>query len=113
MRLCGFAMAEFYPPAFQIRDMAVLPEEPGATLALFVDVATEARRRRIPLAGRMYLPPEPSIDAALHELFGSTLHAGEDNGHIMARAMATAFTDAHLHAIFSAPGAHFSAIDLF
>jgi hypothetical protein len=112
-RLCGYAMAEFYPPGFQVRDMGVLPEEAGATLALLTEVAAEAQRRGIPLAGRMYLPQEPQIDTALERLFGPTLHAGHDEGHLMARTIAADFTDRQLDAIFSAPGAHFSAIDLF
>ena len=57
--LCGFAFAEFYPPAFQVRDASVLPEEPGAMLALLTEVAAEARRHGIPPAGRMYLPRSP------------------------------------------------------
>ncbi len=112
-RLCGFAFAEFYPAAFQVRDMGVLPEESGATLALLTEVAAEARRRGILLAGRMYLPQEPPIDAALDQLFGPTLYAGQDQGHVMARTIAADFTKRQLDAIFAAPSAHFSAIDLF
>jgi GNAT superfamily N-acetyltransferase len=111
--LCGYAMAEFYPPGFQVRDMAVLPEESGATLALLTAVAAEARRRGIPLSGQLYLPREPQIDAEVERLFGSTLHAGQDRGHVMARTIAPHLTDRQLDAIFSAPGAIFSAIDLF
>lgn len=112
-RLCGFAFAEFYPSAFQVRDLGVLPEEPGAALAVLNAVAAEARRRGIPLAGRMYLPQEPAIDGALDRLFGPTLHGGQDQGHLMARAIAVDFTERHLDALFGAPGAHFSAIDIF
>ena len=112
-RLCGFAFAEFYPPAFQVRDMGVLPEESGATLALLTEVAAEAGRRGIPLAGRIYLPQEPPIDAALDRLFGPTLYAGQDQGHVMARTIAADFTKRQLDAIFAAPGAHISAIDVF
>ena len=112
-RLCGFAFAEFYPPGFQVRDMSVLSDEPGAASALLTDVAAEARRRGIPLAARIYLPREPPIDAALDRLFGPTLHAGQDEGHVMARPIAAGFTYRHLDAIFAAPGAHLSTIDLF
>jgi GNAT superfamily N-acetyltransferase len=112
-RMCGYAMAEFYPPGFQVRDIAVLPEEPGATLVLLAAVAAEAQRRDIPLSGRMYLPWEPPIDAALDRLFGTTLHAGADRGHLMARTIAMDFTDRQLDEIFTTGGAHFSAIDLF
>ncbi len=112
-RLCGFALAEFYPPGFQVRDMGVLPEEPDATLALLTTVAAEAGRRGIPLSARIYLPHEPQIDAALDRLLGPSLHAGEDRGHLMARAVGAGFTDRQLDAIFATPSAHLSAIDLF
>ncbi len=111
--LCGFAFAEFYPPGFQVRDMGVLPQEPDATLALLSAVAAEAERRGIPLSARMYLPHEPQIDAAIDRLFGPTLYAGEDRGHLMARAVGAGFTDRQLDAIFAAPSAHISTIDLF
>ncbi len=112
-RALGYAMAEFYPDAFQVRDIGALPEEAGVPLALLTAIAAEARRRGIPLAGRMYLPQEPPIDAALDRLFGPTLHAGQDDGHLMARPIASGFTEQQLDAIFTAPDAHFSAIDLF
>jgi hypothetical protein len=54
-----------------------------------------------------------SDPAALDQLFGPTLQAGQDQGHLMARPIAAGFTDQHLDAIFTAPDAHFSAIDLF
>jgi GNAT superfamily N-acetyltransferase len=111
--LCGFAFAEFYPPAFQVRDAGVLAEEPGAMPAVLTQVAAEARRRGSPLAGRMYLPREPPIDAALEQLFGPTLYAGQDQGHVMARPIAADFRQRDLDAIFAAPGAHFSAVDVF
>ena len=112
-RLCGFACAEFYPAAFQVRDIGVLPEEAGVTLALLTAVAAEAGRRAIPLVGRMYLPQAPPIDTALDRLFGPTVYAGQDQGQVMARTIAADFTQRHLDAIFDAPGAHLSAIDLF
>jgi GNAT superfamily N-acetyltransferase len=111
--LCGYALAEFYSPGFQVRDLAVLPEEPGATLGLLIAVAAEAQRRGIPLAGRIYLPQEPSIDTVLDRLFDATLHTGADRGQLMARTIKVDFTERQVHAIFTAPGAHFSAIDLF
>ncbi len=61
----------------------------------------------------MDLPQGPSIDAALDRLFGPTLHAGQDYGHLMARPIAADFTDQQLDAMFTAPDAHFSAIDIF
>ena len=85
----------------------------GATLALLTEVAAEAGRRGIPLAGRVYLPQEPPIEAALDRLFGPTLYAGQDQGHVMARTIAADFTKRQLDAIFAAPGAHISAIDVF
>ena len=93
--------------------MGVLPEEAGAPLALLTEVAAEARRRGIPLTGRMYLPQEPPIDAALEQLFGPTLYAGQDQGHVMARTIAADFGQPDLDAIFAAPSAHLSAIDVF
>ena len=113
LHLCGVAFAEFYPPGFQVRDMSVLPDEPDATSALLTEVAAEAGRRGIPLSARIYLPHEPPIDAALDRLFGPTLHAGQDEGHVMARPIAADFTYRQLDAIFAVPGGHLSAIDLF
>ena len=112
-QLCGFAFAEFYHLGFQVRDMGVLPEEADAALPLLAAVAAEAQRRGLPLTGRMYLPREPAIDAALERLFGPTLHAGQNIGRLMARTIAASFTAGQLDAVFSAPAAHFSAIDLF
>ena len=112
-RLCRFAFAEFYPPGFQVRDMAVLPQEPDAALFLLTAVAAEAGRRGIPLSARVYLPREPQIDAVLDRLFGPTLYAGEDRGHLMARAVGAGYTDRQLDAIFAAPSAHLSTIDVF
>ena len=112
-RLCGYAFAEFYPPGFQVRDMGVLPQEPDATVALLSAVAAEAGRRGIPLSARLYLPREPQIDAVLDRLFSPTLYAGEDRGQLMARAVGAGFTDRQLDAIFAAPTAHISAIDVF
>lgn len=111
--LCGYALAEFYPPGFQVRDLGALPTEPGAALALLAAVAAEAQRRGIPPTGRCYLPREPAIDDALARLFGPTLGAGEDRGQLLARTVAAGFSDEQLVGTFAAPRAHFSAIDLF
>ena len=112
-RLCGFAFAEFYHLGFQVRDIGVLPEEADAALPLLTAVAAEAGARGLPLAGRMYLPHEPAIDAALERLFGPTLHAGKNVGHLMARTIGADCTAEHLDTLFNAPAAHFSTIDLF
>lgn len=111
--MCGYAMAEFYPPCFQVRDLGVLPSESGAALALLTAVAAEAQRRGIPLAARLYLPEEPAIDQALDHLLGTTLHNGADQGHLMACPLADDFTERQLEELFAAPNAHLSAIDLF
>jgi GNAT superfamily N-acetyltransferase len=112
-QLCGYALAEFYPPAFQVRDLGVLPAEEDAALALLTAVAAEARRRGIPATGLCYLPREPAIDATLDHLFGPALEAGQDRGQLMARTIAAGFTDGQLDVTFAAQRAHFSAIDLF
>ena len=91
----------------------MLPEERDATLPVLTAVAAEARRRGIHLSGRVFLPRESSIDSALDRLFGPTLHAGQDRDQLMARPIAPHITERHLDTIFSAPGATFSAIDLF
>jgi GNAT superfamily N-acetyltransferase len=111
--LCGYAMAEFAPSFFQVRDLAVLPEESTAISALLAEVAREADRRGIPLIGRMFLPHEPPIDKALDTLFGETLQEGQDRGHLMARTVGRNFTDSQLDALFAAPSATYSAIDHF
>jgi len=58
-------------------------------------------------------PQEPPIDAVLAQLFGPTLHAGQDEEHEMARTIAADFTHRQLDASFAAPSPHISAIDLF
>lgn len=113
-RLCGYAMGEFNPGVFfQIRDLAVLPTETAAIPALFNAVAQEAQRRGDPPVGRMFLPREPAIDAALAQMFGATLEHGQNHGSLMARTIGSQFTDQQLDALFAAPGANLSAIDLF
>jgi GNAT superfamily N-acetyltransferase len=112
-QIYGYAMGEFIPVAFQIRDLGVLPTETAAIPALLNAVTQEARRRGIPLAGRMFLPHEPSIDAALDQLFGATLERGQNQGQLMARTIGSQFTNRQLDALFEAPGAIFSCIDIF
>ena len=70
-------------------------------LTLLTAVTAEARRCGIPVTGRMHLPLEPPIDAALDRLFDPTLHAGQDEGHVMARTIAADFTHRQLDAIFA------------
>ncbi|GAB4217475.1 MAG: hypothetical protein OHK0022_59790 [Roseiflexaceae bacterium] len=111
--LCGYALAEFYPSAFQIRDLAVLPAEPDALPALLHAVAQESQRRGAPPVARLFLPREPWIDAAVEHLFGATLQHGHVQGSLMARAIGPRFSEAQLDALFAAPGAIFSSIDLF
>jgi GNAT superfamily N-acetyltransferase len=113
-RLCGYALAEFYPDAlFQIRDLGVLLTETAAISALLNAVAQEARRKGVPPVGRIYLPDEPAIDAALEQLFGGSVQHGQDQGQLMARPIGTQFTQQQLDALFAAPGAGLSYIDLF
>jgi GNAT superfamily N-acetyltransferase len=111
---CGYAMGEFNPGVFfQIRDLGVLPSETAAIPALLNAVAQEARRRGDPLVGRMFLPQEPAIDTALAQMFGATLEYCQNHGSLMARTISAQFSDQQLDAIFAAPGATLSAIDLF
>jgi hypothetical protein len=112
-QICGYAMVEFYPAAFQIRDLGLLPAETDAIAALLSAVAQEAQRRGIPPSGRLYLPHEPAIDVAVEQSFGATLQRGQDQGQLMARTIGSRFTDQQLDALFAAPGAIVSAIDLF
>ncbi|HEU4322091.1 MAG TPA: GNAT family N-acetyltransferase [Roseiflexaceae bacterium] len=111
--LCGYAMVEFYPSAFQIRDLAVLPSEPDALPALLHAAGQESQRRGAPPAARLFLPREPWIDAAVERLFGATLQHGQTAGGLMARAGGPRFSEAQLDALFAAEGAIFSSIDLF
>jgi hypothetical protein len=107
-------MGEFNPGVFfQIRDLGVLPSESAAIPALLNAVAQEGRRRGDPPVGRVFLPREPAIDAALAQMFGATLEHGQNQGSLMARTIGAQFTDQQLDAIFAAPGATLSAIDLF
>lgn len=112
-KICGYAMAEFYPVAFQIRDMGVLPSETAAISALLNAVSQEAQRRGIPLNARLYLPHEPTIDAAVEQLVGATLQHGQDEGHLMARTIGSQLTNQDLDGLFATPRAVISAIDLF
>lgn len=111
--VCGYVMAEFYPPCFQVRDLAVLPAAPGAVLDLLTAVAAEAQQRGIPRSARLYLPHEPGIDQALDHLLGRSLHHGADQGHLMVRPLADDVSERQLDELFAAPNAHLSAIDLF
>jgi GNAT superfamily N-acetyltransferase len=111
--LCGYALAEFYPTAFQIRDLAVLPAERAALTALLHAVAQESQRRGAPSAARLFLPRESWIDATVEQLFGVTLQHGHTQNGLMARALGPNFSEAQLDALFAAPGAIFSSIDLF
>jgi hypothetical protein len=76
-------------------------------------VRQEAQRRGIPLNARLYLPREPTIDAAVEHLFGATLQHGQDQGHLMARTIGSQLTDQELDTLFAAPRAIISGIDLF
>jgi GNAT superfamily N-acetyltransferase len=112
--LCGYAMAEFNPGVFfQIRNLAVLPSETGAISALLHAVAQEGKRRGDPPVGRLFLPKEPAIDAALEQMFGATLVHGQNVGSLMARTIGVRFTDQQLDALFSASRAILSDIDFF
>jgi len=113
-QLCGYALGEFNPGSFfQIRDLGVLPTETTAISALLNAVAQEGQRRGDPPVGRIFLPCEPAIDAALDQLFGATLEYGQNHGSLMARTIGSWFTDQQLDALFAAPGATLSAIDFF
>ena len=111
--LRGYVMAGFYQVGFVVRELAVLPEDTVAVPPLLAAVVAEAARRGIPLRARVSLPQDPSIDEALADLFGPTLHSGEDHGHLMARTVSPDFDDWQLDAIFTAPGASYSYIDHF
>jgi GNAT superfamily N-acetyltransferase len=112
-RCCGYALVEFYPTAFQIRDLAVLPSEPDAFEDLLVAISQEAQARGTPLATRLFLPREAWIEATLRRLLGESLHWGEDVGQLMARPISRDFTTQDLDALFQAPDALFSSLDLF
>lgn len=106
-------MVEFYPTAFQIRDLAVLPTEPAALETLLGVVAQEAQACGIPQTVRLFVPREAWIEAILQRLFGNSLRWGEDAGQVMARPINRQFSEQDLDRQFRAPDGLFSSLDLF
>ncbi len=114
VQVVGYATAEYNPGVFfQIRDLSVLPSEMGAITALITGVAREAQQRAIPLIGRLFLPDEPAITAALAQLRGATIEHRYNDGAWMARPIGLRCTEQDLDDLFAAPGAFLSCIDLF
>jgi ribosomal protein S18 acetylase RimI-like enzyme len=111
--VCGYALVEFYPTAFQIRDLAVLPSAPDALEALLVAISEEAERQGSASATRLFLPREAWIEASLRRVLGASLRWGEDTGQLMARPISRDCTTQELDTLFQAPAAVFSSLDLF
>jgi hypothetical protein len=111
--LRGYVMANFYDVGFVVRELALLPHDNGVVPELLSMVVQEAVQRGSPLAGLVNLPHESTIDRALDEIFGATLHTRAETGQLMARPIHPDFSEARLDAIFADPRARYSAIDHF
>lgn len=113
--LCGYVLVHCYdaeyarrqwgsPPWLFVSELGVTPGDEDALLALFSTVAGHATQMGIRW-GEGSFPHEPQVDRDVHYLFGDTLREDVNQGSMMARPIAAHFTEAHLEAIFAAPGA--------
>jgi len=110
--MLGYCFAHFFDFGFLVTELGADPQDRDTIAALLLAVGEEAERRGIRY-GEVDLPYEPIVDAAVADLFGTTLHLSAANTRIMARAVNPALGAHELAAIFAAPGAWYSVIDHF
>jgi predicted GNAT family N-acyltransferase len=102
--LAGYVLAHLSEMGFLVTELCVQPNDANALLVLLQAVIDEVMKRGFPSQGRVHLPHEAVIDAALQGIFGATLHQGYDSV-IMAYGLADSMTNSEIDAIFAAPGA--------
>ena len=98
----GYLLAHLLDGFFIANEIAVRPGAPGVAAALVGGLAREARARGL-AGGRVYLPFEPEVDAALGLAFES-LTVGYHHA-MMVKPVGLGFGPAEIDAIFAAPGA--------
>jgi GNAT superfamily N-acetyltransferase len=100
--VAGYVLAHFQEQTFTVLEIGVRAGAVEAIPALLAAVVEEARGRGIGM-GRVYIPKEPAIDAALAGIY-QEIH--EDYHHVlMGLPLAPGWDDARIAAIFAAPGA--------
>jgi predicted N-acetyltransferase YhbS len=100
--VAGYVLAHFTQETFVVLEIGVRADATEAIPALLAAVVDEARARGIGM-GRVYIPREPAIDAALAGIY-QQVH--EDYHHVlMGLPLAPGWDDARIAAIFAAPGA--------
>jgi predicted N-acetyltransferase YhbS len=108
--LSGYAIVHFSEMGVLLSELCVQPDEPAAMAALLNAITAELQRRHLPHQGRVHLPHEPAIDAALAQFFTHTLHEAHD-AYLLARPLGTGLTANQLAALLTSPTAHFWLID--
>jgi hypothetical protein len=88
----------------------VQPDGEAAIAHLLNAVSDVLRRRNLPQQGRVHLPHEPAVDAALGQFFTESLHEAHD-AFLLARPIGDDITETQLAALFAHPSAIFWLID--
>jgi hypothetical protein len=96
---------------FTVLEIGATPGDEAALPALLFAVVDEAARHGVD-KGRVHLPDDPTLTAAVAEIFGASLRSGHD-WEAMGRPIAAGVTDADVAATFAAPGAFHWLIDTF
>lgn len=99
---CGYAVVHFHPSSLVVTELGALPGHEPAIPALLAAARVAARARGVEV-GRVYLPHEPPIDAAVAGHF-----SGVSEGRfqvLMGRPLAAGCDDAEIATIFGAPSA--------
>jgi ribosomal protein S18 acetylase RimI-like enzyme len=109
--LSGYAVALFSQMGVLIAELCVLPGEEEVIPALFNAMYDELHRNDFPQQGRVYLPDDVHINAALVQFFDATLHAGHDY-FLLVRTLDNGDA-ARLDATLAAPNAHYWLLDEF
>jgi predicted GNAT family N-acyltransferase len=109
-QLSGYALVHFSPLGVLLSELCVQPDDEVAIADLLNTVSDELQRRNLPLQGRVHLPHEPAIDAALGQFFDQPLHEAHD-AFLLVRPVGTSITEGELAALFAQPNAVFWLID--
>jgi GNAT superfamily N-acetyltransferase len=109
-RICGYLLAYLDTEAVTVIEAGVLDDHDQALGALLTAVRCAALSRGI-VAGRVYLPAEPAVDAAVAAHF-ETVMSGTYQV-LMGRPLAEDYTMEAIEAAFNAPGAIVWPVDDF
>jgi predicted acetyltransferase len=108
--LSGYALVHFSAMGVLLSELCVQPDDEAAIAALLNAISDELQRRNLPHQGRVHLPHEPAVDAAIGQFFTDTLHEAHES-FLLARSIADRITESQLAALFAHPGAIFWLID--